>query len=354
MRKIIPDTLPARAQRGATAQRGYIIFIAFALAFCLQGCFIVRQAFAPTPSKNPADCKIIVRDIENFWQAYDKANQAYMRGDTEAVRAAFNDLYWSKASIGLEDFENISISSREQFWKTALGSKRYFDTIRAQSLRIGSLEQEIRAPFIELQKIYPDAVFPDIYFVFGHFSSGGKLSRRGLLIGAEFYSLPDNFDKNNFFKNPWLRLVTHHPSKLKNIIAHELIHAQQPFLQFSGFRDRTLLEASLHEGAADFVCALIAGETINDHVRAFAEPKEKELWKEFEREMNGTDFSKWLYNGVQSTDRPADLGYWIGSRICKAYYDRANNKQEALKTMLTTNDALQFLRESGYAQTVDK
>jgi hypothetical protein len=76
---------------------------------------------------------------------------------------------------------------------------------------------------------------------------------------------------------------------------------------------------------------------------------EHELWIEFQREMNGTDASNWLYNGDRSKDRPADLGYFVGARICGAYYARAADKRQAIKEIFAMPDPAAFLAKSGYA-----
>lgn len=333
----------------------YRCFFLALLTLVLQSCFITRQIFTSPPSSDPSAAKFITTDVENFWKAYDIAQEAIQKGDTQTVIRVFDSLYFAKATLGLIDFEALErIGNRRSFSETIMRSKKYYDTIRPQTLKLLDMDSVIRQHFFVFKNIYPEAVFPDIYFIIGRFSSGGTLTRTGLLIGAEFYSLPKNFDKNIFFKNPWFRNVTQTLDKLPYIIAHELIHSQQPFLRFSVLRGRTLLEQSIHEGAADFVSELIAGATINNHVREFAAPREKELWKEFESVMNGTDYSRWLYNGSNSTDRPADLGYWIGYQICKAYYNRMADKHEALKAMLTTNDAVQFLKASAYAESLAK
>ncbi len=320
----------------------------------LQSCFVIRQIFAPAPSSEPLSAHFVTSDIDNFWKSYDAAREAIQKGDTQAVIKTFDNSYFSKASVGLQDFEELRFGSREKYCKLVMRMTKYYDTIRTESLKIRDLDSVLRQLLFVLKKLYPEAVFPDIYFVVGMLTSGGTLSNTGLIIGTEFYSLPKNFDRNIFFKNPWYRLVTQPIDKLKYIIAHELIHSQQPSLRFSATRPRTLLEQSIQEGGADFVCELIAGATINDHVREFAEPHERELWKEFTLTMNSSDYSRWLYNGSNSTDRPADLGYWIGYRICKIYYEHTTNKHEALRTILTINDAAEFLKISGYAETIAK
>jgi uncharacterized protein YjaZ len=44
------------------------------------------------------------------------------------------------------------------------------------------------------------------------------------------------------------------------------------------------------------------------------------------------------------------LGYWIGYRIAKAYYARAQDKQAAIHDMLNIDDARAFLDASGFEQ----
>jgi uncharacterized protein YjaZ len=65
--------------------------------------------------------------------------------------------------------------------------------------------------------------------------------------------------------------------------------------------------------------------------------------------MHGSDLSRWLFQGDRSTDRPADLGYYIGYKICEAFYRRAPDKSEAIRQIIRLTDAEAFLQESGYA-----
>jgi uncharacterized protein YjaZ len=60
--------------------------------------------------------------------------------------------------------------------------------------------------------------------------------------------------------------------------------------------------------------------------------------------------SRWLYQGDQSKDRPADLGYYMGYKIAEAYYKRAADKKQAVKDILQIKDFHQFLAASGYAE----
>lgn len=110
----------------------------------------------------------------------------------------------------------------------------------------------------------------------------------------------------------------------------------------------TLLRQSIMEGSADFVAELATGRPVRN---AYAEAHEAELWTEFDRDRHSRDYRKWLYNGRDTLargDRPPDLGYWIGYRITKTYYERASNKSDAIRQILTISDFDRFLAESGY------
>ena len=43
-----------------------------------------------------------------------------------------------------------------------------------------------------------------------------------------------------------------------------------------------------------------------------------------------------------------DLGYWVGYRIVKTYYQRASDKQQALRDILELSDPHAFLAKSGW------
>ena len=63
--------------------------------------------------------------------------------------------------------------------------------------------------------------------------------------------------------------------------------------------------------------------------------------------MSGKDFQGWLYSS--QAGRPNDLGYWMGYKIVKAYYDKAADKKKAIDEILHIRDFNQFLAASGYA-----
>ena len=222
----------------------------------------------------------------------------------------------------MRDFIPGRIMSAEDLATYVNSRRATYDSVRAAKLDVTRAEREIRAAFHKLKEIYPDAVFPDVYFVIGRFNSGGTSTKHGLLIGAEMYR---------------------DPASLPGIVSHELIHFQQHY------DTRKLLEHSFLEGTADFVAELIAGQHINNAAHQYGMAHEAELWAAFRTQFDKTDFFPWMY-GRPTDGKPNDLGYFIGYRIAQAYYNRATDKQRAVKEIITgrNGNVRELLAMSGY------
>mgnify|MGYP006248164783 CR=1 FL=1 len=134
------------------------------------------------------------------------------------------------------------------------------------------------------------------------------------------------------------------------MVAHESVHFLQKrgFGLLQGYFGHRLLMSSLMEGAADFIAEKAIGKHINEPIHQYGEAHEQELWKEFEGEMMDNDISNWLYNGTNSKDRPADLGYYIGYKICESYYEQADDKTKAIADIIEMKRYKRFLKKSGY------
>lgn len=309
----------------------FLVFIFYSVASISFG----QDSKPERPSPNPDDAQIVTSDIQNFWRAYDSAKP-------ENQHEIFQREYLDKGSIGLQDFVKLRISNAEALTKNINTHPKYYASIRESTMRIESFRPQIRAAFHALKHLYEDAVFPDVYFLIGRMTSGGTLSNRALLIGAEMYGRTPNTPIEEL--SDWHRQVLASVDGIPHIVAHELIHYQQGKMAASN----TLLAQSIREGSADFIAELISGRHINGHLHAYGNPREKQLWGEFKKEMLGTDKSRWLYNGDQSKDRPADMGYYMGYKISEAYYNKTQDKRQAVRGILEIKDFEQFLKDSGY------
>jgi len=293
-------------------------------------------ALAQTTNTNPETAKFVTSDINLFWAAYDKAKP-------ENDLVVYRDEYLRKGSAGLREFTQLRIGSSCALVDSINARPKYYAALREPSLKVASYEKQVRESFRRLKEIYPDAVFPDVYFEIGAMNSGGTTSGSGLLIGVDMFGKNDGAPTDEL--SAWHKAVVSPTDRLPFIVAHELIHYQQKYAE-----NNTLLARAIREGVPDFVAQLIAGENINPHLRKYGDPIEKELWLEFKKEMNGTDSKNWLYQGEKAKDRPADLGCYIGYKIAESYYKNAKDKKQAVKDMLEIKDFEKFLADSRHEE----
>jgi len=302
-------------------------------------CF--AAASASEPNRDPDAATLHSEDVDRFWRALDRFNAAPT--DDDRARALFEE-YYLPASGGLREFIRIRIGSPFELQRSIEKHPRYYADLRRRASDLARANGPVREGMHALKRRYPDAVFPDVYFVVGRMSSGGTLTDRGLFIGVEMYGLYDDTPTDEL--GDWHRAVLGRMDRLPAIVIHELIHYQQKF----GEQRQTLLVQAFREGSADFLTELLVGSHINQHVHDWALPREGEIWAAFEKEMDGLDPAAWLYNGGQTgPERPADLGYFVGYRIAQAYYERTANKTEAIREILETRDVRALLSASGYA-----
>jgi len=296
-------------------------------------CSLSQDNAKKNQNKDPEATEIVTSDLDHFWVALKNAGP-------DVNPETLTTLYLVPGSDGIKGFMKGRIKSAENLAKVIKSHQKYYNYIRVCTDSIAGMKNPIRKSLVKLKDLYPEAVFPPVYFVIGALNSGGTSSDNGLIIGAEMYGLTPNTPQDEL--QPWLKAVIKPVSQVPHIVAHELIHFQQ---QYSD--DASLLAASVKEGSADFIAELISGRHINPHVHDFANPKEKELWLEFKARMNKADYTEWLYG--PSSGRPNDLGYWMGYKITKAYYDQAQDKKIAIHDILNIKDFNKFLDKSGYA-----
>jgi hypothetical protein len=295
-------------------------------------------AQVPFSSTNPAEVRLVTDDIPRFWSAFDSC-----KIDTANRTAILNKLYFDKGTPGLKKFNELSINGAQNMGRVVKKYRLYYESIRENTYKVKTLDPEIRKSLFNLKNIYPEAHFPDVYFLIGDLNAGGKPDSIGLLIGTEIMAADVNSDFTNLPLPFTKELLSFGIKTIPFTVAHELIHYQQSYLK----RDLTLLGSSIKEGSADFVGELISGGNCNPIPFNYGEQHEKVLWLQFKKEMDSTDFSNWLYN--QSTvDRPANLGYYIGYKITQAYYNQTKDKRQAVYDILNIKDFDAFLIKSGY------
>ncbi len=294
----------------------------------------------PEFNRDPAKARIVTEDLERFWKAWDLAE-----GNPDQRRAIFQSEYLDAGTPGLHAFIELRIKNVDHLLAAIDAHPRYYASLRDQTPRMQAAVEPVHEALHRLHELLPEAIFPDTYLVIGRMNSGGTIALDGLLIGAEMFGLTVDTPIDEL--GPWHRAAVKSVDGLPAIIVHELVHFQQAALTRAAPHS-SLLGMSIHEGAADFIAELIIGEPLNQHLQEWALPREAELWAEFRPVMHDDDHSEWLYQGDRAIDRPADLGYFIGYRIVQAYYEQADDKQAAIRNILTMTNPKDFLKRSGY------
>ncbi len=284
---------------------------------------------------DPDAAQLVFSDIDLFWKAFDAAKPGTR---VETLRAE----YLEKGSAGLKAFLRVRIKSAENLAATIDKHPKYYAALRESSGKAATHKDKIRACFHKLKELYEPAVFPNVYFLIGSMNSGGTITDTGLLIGVDMYGMTKTTSADEL--DSWHKAVLKPIDEIPYIVAHELIHFQQKYPML----DSTLLSKAIREGSADFVGELISGSLINVHLHKYGNPREHELWTKFKLEMDGRDYSKWLFQGDAAKDGPADLGYYVGYKICESYYKDAADKQAAIKAILEIKDFKEFLKASKY------
>ncbi|MEL6944934.1 MAG: DUF2268 domain-containing putative Zn-dependent protease [Bacteroidota bacterium] len=253
----------------------------------------------------PEQGEFITSDLERFWEAVENM-------DTEPKSF---EAYLAQGSIGLKSFIPGRIINAD-----SLSSKvreRKNDYLPFKDFHFE--REELVSHYHSLKKLYPYAQFPPVYFVMGRFSSGGTSNDVGLIIGVEMLTDVD----------------------LSFLVIHECIHFQQNRSK----RDHSLLEKSIIEGSADFIAELITGSLGNQKMYDYCEANEELILQQFSKEMLKNDYGDWLYN-TDLESRPANMGYWVGYKICESIYHKAKDKKLAINRMLNNTDYLSLLSES--------
>lgn len=288
---------------------------------------------------DPRQAQLVTSDIPLFWRAYDKVVQ-----DSTHAAETYEHEYFNKGSVGLQDYVQARIFSGKLFVQNQRAKPNYYRAIRPNTLRIASMEPQIRAGFVKLKALYPEARFPNVYFVIGRWNSGGTVSSNGMLIAADMNCRTPDVPLGEL--NLWARNGFKPLADLPALVAHEHIHyiqKQSP--------DRSLLKGAINEGMADFLAELTSGQQPNARLQPYGRAHEKEIWADFAKEMATPKWDNWIANSEQETpDKPADLGYFVGYKICQSYYEEMADKKQAVHDILNITDYPAFLAKSRYAE----
>jgi len=274
---------------------------------------------------------IRIDDVGRFYTVYDAAGS---RPTAEQLQRDYLDV----GSDGLHTFAKIrNITGANMAATLAKTPAIYSDAKRCAAV-LPAVRERLSVAMARLASLYPSARFLPVTVAIGRgrpVAASGPT--HGVMVGLEALCGVKYFDANV-------------EDRFVHVIAHEYIHVQQ---SESLTRDEhpTVLEVSLIEGAAEFMGEMISGGVANPGVWTEAKGSEREIEAAFVSDEDKTDLSNWLFNGT--LEKPGDLGYWVGYRIVKSYYQHAADKRRAIRDILEMNDPKGFLAKSGWHPGVD-
>ncbi len=278
---------------------------------------------APAPESGPV---IQIEDVTLFYKVYDAA------GGHPTANQLQHD-YIDAGSDGLHHLAEARRVTGEAIAKNlAAHPEMYSDAKRCMAV-LPRVRERLQTALLKLGQLYPEAKFPPVTIAVGRgkpVAIGSPVS--GIQVGLEALCATN-----------WLNPNVE--DRFVHVIAHEYAHVQQA-RSLVDDEHPTVLEMSLIEGAAEFTAELVSGEVSNSQFRESTKGCELEIETAFVPDEDKTDISKWLYNST--LEKPGDLGYWVGYRIVKSYYQHAPDKTQALREILQMTDPKAFLAKSGW------
>ncbi len=295
---------------------------AFAVAAICGGAWSAGSA----GSDQTARASIHTEDVGRFYRVYDAAG-GYPTADQ------LQHDYLDRGSDGLRLFAKLRNITGARIATTLAEHPETYSNAKRCMAVLPHVRRRVDMALRKLGRLYPEARFPPVTIAVGRGRPVGVSGPgEGVMIGLEALCATN-------YLNPNVE------DRFVHVIAHEYAHAQQsPIL--ANDEHPTVLEVSLVEGAAEFTGEMISGEVAYSQSAAANKGRELEIETAFAADEDKTDLSRWLYNGT--AEKPGDLGYWIGYRIVKAYYQHAADKRRAFKDILEMTDPKAFLARSGW------
>ncbi|MBB4150706.1 DUF2268 domain-containing putative Zn-dependent protease [Sphingobium scionense] len=289
---------------------------------------VLMMTTAAAPADIQRTVEVRTSDVATFYRIYDAANG---KPSADLLQREYID----EGTDGVRQFVPYRIISGEALAKEVGNNGSTYRQARSCMEALPAVKVKLQGAFQRLADLDPQATFPPVTILVGRNNSGGTTGKSGVLIGLEVAC-----------RSSWLQPDL--ADRLYHLIAHEYGHVEQSVALEEDSDNTTVLKQSLIEGVAELVAELISGQVSNIHLQTWTEGHSNDIGQRFLAEADNTDISDWLYSGVGTPEKPGDLGYWVGYRIAKAYYDKATDKRVALRNLLDLEDPKAILGDSGW------
>lgn len=296
-------------------------------------------------SRHHLSHNVITSDITSFWKAYDKITSTK---DSVLQYKYLDSLYFRKGTVGLEGIRQARNYTPQDYINAINNYPKFWTSIRENTLQVSNVSSELESGIEKLKAIYPELKPAKIYFTIGAFRTGGTTIDSLVLIGSEI-SLADSTTETDEFPENLSHLKPHfatNPNKhLVFLNVHEYVHTQQNPRVFN------ILSLTLYEGVAEFIASKALDKASPNPQIAFGKENAKRIREVYETEMfYPNNLYKWLDGNAPNEFGMRDLGYYVGYQISENYYNQADDKLNAVKTMIE----LDYTNESEVEEFVTK
>jgi len=309
---------------------------------------IVAVIFTNCQNGKQLSQNVITTDVTNFWTAYDKITSTQ---DSILQLKYLDSLYFQNGTVGLEGIRQARNYTPQDYINSINSYPKFWNSIRENTLEVDKISSKLEDGIDKLKELYPELKPAKIYFTIGSFRTGGTTIDSLVLIGSEI-SMADSTTETSEFPESLSHLKSHFKTNPKNHLVflnvHEYVHTQQNPRVFN------ILSLVLYEGVAEFVATKALGISSPNPQIKFGKGNANRIREVFEIEMfYRNNLYKWLDGSAPNEFGMRDLGYYVGFQICENYYNQAENKAEAIKTMIELDYANEvviedFIKKANY------
>ncbi|WP_156152199.1 hypothetical protein [Flammeovirga sp. OC4] len=293
--------------------------------------------------------EIVTAPVDRFWNYFDKALD-----DTLNAKIYLSN-YICEGSNALKDYYHIRYENVDNMYNVMIKrNPDYYRYLRKYITpqMLHQVAEESTQMMKKFSSLYPKAVFPKTYIVPDLINGSGTLTESSLYIGVDMFAKSDSMPLTNL--NDWQLGTITEFENMKYDLVHELMHFQQSYSDFEG--KEILLGKLIEEGSCDFLVSLLTknhkvSPGVQRNLDYLADKNNYDfVIRELKTDLYSHDLSKWMHNGGGIKDRPSNLGYTMGFLICRSFYENAEDKQKAIKTILTTDDFKEVIRNSKFQE----
>jgi hypothetical protein len=284
---------------------------------------------AKSALRSPAThIEIQTADVTRFYEVYTAAGE---HPTAEQLQRGYID----PGTAGLHHLMKVRNVNAQRIAQAIATQPTLYTEAKTCMVALPRVRERLNITFDKLVQLYPESEKPPVTIFVGRgrpvaISGPGD----GVQIGLEAMCSPMAS-----------MLIANVDDRFVYVIAHEYVHSQQDS-KLSNDERPTVLERSLLEGAAEFVGEMTSGNVAYQLLQKTTQGHEREIETKFAADVDKTDLSDWTDN--TTAQKVGDLGYWVGYRIVKSYYQHAPDKRQAIREIIQMNDPHAFLANSGW------